>query len=98
MWIYDLATSTLSLDGTVIGKGACTLEAGVYTLGPVADLEAGIPVAGADGGHVAPGGAVDVPADVVARIIASKVTTLAVVAPPSAEPAADGKGVEASPA
>lgn len=93
MWIYDLATSALSLDGTIVGEAAaCTLAPGEYTLAPITDWSAGVPVAGVDGAFIAPGAALDVPEDVVARVIASKVAALAVIdsaAPIEAQPEAE---------
>lgn len=96
MWTFDIATGLLSLDGTVIGDGATALPPGDYTIGPCTDFDIGVPVIGAgESLPLGPGGlGLDVVEDVMQRVIASKVTALAII---DSAAAVEGAAIESAP-
>ena len=84
-WKFYLATGALLQGATLIGEGAAALAPGLYPLGNVTDFAAGIPILnGGPGARITADpeavNAIIVPADVVARVIASKAAHIEVVA------------------
>lgn len=96
MWTFDTATGSLFLDGTLIGDGATVLPPGDYTLGPVTDFDAGVPIIGDAGTeHLGPGGlGLNVTPDIMQRVIASKITTISII---DSAAAVAGAAIEAAP-
>ena len=80
----------LLLGGTLVGvsTGPVDLPPGDYTIGPVDDHTA--PLVLSPGGHtMGPEASIDLPRQVIDRVIASRISVLTVTAPPAAEVLAD---------